>query len=837
MTAFLDFAEQNDLALFPMPHGNKVPHGIVSSFAHDWSRDRNQWEAWLAVHACNFGIVAGPSRIVIADIDVAEVGPVTAWKYWEEWCTSRELPVYTSYCRSARGGWHVAFALPPDLDVTTLRQVPLIGPIEGISKKPVVDLRVGNGFAVAPGSFYNGIPKGEESGMYVLLSNAKVHVAPAELLSACARASRQNVTDRAGTADAGDTAKALEWMAEHDCFASYSSWLEAGMILRGEFGDDPGFSLWQLTNDGSCSAEAEEAKWHSFSQEPSADGVKIGTLRKRAHDAGCPHTIRPSTESMFAGVAALASLSAPTTAVPMLSGRGDMQAKLWAPILAAVPQLERTADHPELPDIGHPIRDAINRAIPGIIASGNIDALAVVECVHPSTAAMVAAITPAVKARAEALRQDVEHRLAPGDYTRDHKGSIERDNPDNVRFLLASLNMEVRYNAWLERVELQGWKWPTWTELSDSAVAVLMTRAAQTGTRFTPAVDFVWRTIQALAVENAQDPACEVLDDLEKAWDGEARLHSWLSNACGVPYDAYHQAVSATIFLGLVARIRCPGVKFDLMPVFVSERQGTSKSTLARMLALNDAWFVENVALGESAKELVLLLAGKSVAEISEMRTRGEVDAVKAMISATHDEGRPAYGRATVKRPRRNIFIGTTNRLEFLEDPTGGRRFLPIVVQSEIDLEWVRLHLPQLVGEAATLQSRGTDINLPRGVWALAGEHQLAATAQSSAEMLLRDWFAGDEPCWISSANLVLLLRQALGRDVSRGAYVPVMTKLGFQSKPHRGGEGVQRGWVRGMPAVNAPGFGAQLGVTGRPVLQRLLEPPRPEPRLPALPY
>jgi hypothetical protein len=219
------------------------------------------------------------------------------------------------------------------------------------------------------------------------------------------------------------------------------------------------------------------------------------------------------------------------------------------------------------------------------------------------------------------------------------------------------------------------------------------------------------------------------------------------------------------------------------------------------------------------------------------MRTRGEVDAVKAMISATHDEGRPAYGRATVKRPRRNIFIGTTNRPEFLEDQTGGRRFLPITVQGEVDLEFVRSCLPQLVGEAASLLARGADINIPREVWAAAREHQAAATGLSSAEVLLTDWFAGEEPCWITPANLMLLLRQALGRDVSRGLYAPVMSKLGFKSKPHRDAHGVQRGWVRGMPDTNAPGYGAQLSVTGRPALQRLLEPPRPPSGVPALPY
>jgi AAA domain/Bifunctional DNA primase/polymerase, N-terminal/Primase C terminal 2 (PriCT-2) len=298
MTQFFDFAERHGLALFPMPSGRKEPFGIVPSFAHDFSRDPQQWAAWRTAHKCNFGIVAAPSRLVIVDVDVAEIGPTAAWSYWAEWCQSRGLPVYQPYCRSARGGWHVAFRVPSDVDMTTLRQVPLIGPLEGVSKKAIVDLRVGNGFVVAPESIYDGAPKGETGGTYALLPEAVVHPAPAELLAACARVSRKEGVARAGEACAEDTQKVLEWMAERDGFASYQQWIEAGMILRAEFGDDPGFQLWQLTNDGTCSADAEAAKWDSFSLEK-GNGVGIDTLRKRAQDAACPHTIRTSIKWMF----------------------------------------------------------------------------------------------------------------------------------------------------------------------------------------------------------------------------------------------------------------------------------------------------------------------------------------------------------------------------------------------------------------------------------------------------------------------------------------------------------------------------------------------------------
>lgn len=868
MSDFFDYARK-----FPIRPDTKRP--AFAGWQAAATNDPAQLAAWAQQFpSCAWAIACAESQLIGVEIDIKarkvvkdkdseQVGRERAWAAWKELCASWGFTEpLTPHVISKSGGFHIYFRAT-GIDVRTLRQ-------RGLVKLPgwqqhVIETRV-NGFLLIPPSQIDGQ-------VYARFPNGptEAYDAPTQLIEA--------LTDKSAQAGSSTPPAAIVKPGSYDmrAFAKYvckvhhlvgmprEVWRAGIFAMVAQYGRYAAYQIAQAIHDGEPDTSHQIDDLVGRARETFQDGDStFNTLFKYAHENGILDIVPRSTAAMFGfpappldidailaeidaeGLPAAASPSiAPgplpydpgvPAPLPMLA-RGDKQAELWSPTLASVPHVDRTGEHPLMPDTGHPLRAAINAAIPGIVASGNTDALAVIEAVHPETAAKVGAVTPTVKARAEALRQDAEHALMPNDYTRDHKGAVERDNPDNVRFLLASLNIEIRFNAWLERVELKGWKWPAWTELSDRAVAVLMTRAAQTGTRFTPAVDFIWRTVQALAVENTQDPARDLLDKLEKAWDGHARLHSWLSHACGVPYDAYHQAVSATILLGLVARIRCPGVKFDLMPVFVSERQGTSKSTLARMLALNDDWFVENVALGESAKELVLLLAGKSVAEISEMRTRGEVDAVKAMISATHDEGRPAYGRATVKRPRRNIFVGTTNRLEFLEDPTGGRRFLPIVVQGEINLEWVRLHLAQLVGEAATLQSRGADINLPRGVWALAGEHQLAATAQSSAEMLLREWFEGEAPCWISSANLVLLLRQALGRDVSRGVYAPVMSKLGFKSKPHRDGDGVQRGWVRGVPDTNAPGYGAQLSVTGSPVLQRLLEPPKPESRLPALPY
>ena len=645
MTDFLPGAR-----IFPISANTKRP--IFAGWQAAATSDPAQLAAWAAQYpGCAWAIACAESGLIGVEVDPKarknakdkeseQVGFERAMDAWRELCASWNRPT-TPHVKSRSGGFHVYFKPAAGVNVKSLVQ-------RGLVKIPgwqqyVVETRVNEYLLIPPSEF--------EGRAYTrwLGGPNEPYDAPPQLMDALlARPARSGDTPPDGMVKPGSYD--LQHFAKYVCKVHHQIgmprdvWRAAIFAMVAQYGRYVAYQIAQAIHDGEPETSHQIDDLIGRARETFDEGdATMKTLFSYAHENGIRDVVPRSSASMFgfpappldidAILAEIDGESLPVVAsesiapgIPMLA-RGDAQTALWAPTLAAVARVERTADHPMMPDTGHPLRAAINEAIPGIMASGDTDALAVIEAVHPDTAAKVGAITPTVKARAEALRQDAEHRLAPTDYARDHKGAIERDNPDNVRFLLASLNIEIRFNAWLDRVELQGWKWHTWTELSDGAVAVLMTRAAQTGTRFTPAVDFIWRTLQAIAVENTQDPARDLLDSLEKEWDAEGRLHSWLSHACGVPYDAYHQAVGATILLGLVARIRCLGVKFDLMPVFVSEKQGTAKSTLARMLALDDNWFIENVALGESSKELVLLLAGKSVTEISEMRTRGEVDA------------------------------------------------------------------------------------------------------------------------------------------------------------------------------------------------------------------
>ena len=184
--------------------------------------------------------------------------------------------------------------------------------------------------------------------------------------------------------------------------------------------------------------------------------------------------------------------------------------------------------------------------------------------------------------------------------------------------------------------------------------------------------------VQFVAAENKFDSAQDWLNRLQ--WDGVPRVETFSQAYLGASDTPYHRAVSRYMWTAMAGRVLLPGCKADMAPVFVGE-QGCGKTTAVEAICPNKEHFV-TVDLAAGDAESARLMRNKLVCELGEMKglSHKDVEHVKAFISKTVDEWTPKYQELTTTYPRRSIFIGTSNRHDFLADVTGARRWLPFDV-------------------------------------------------------------------------------------------------------------------------------------------------------------
>jgi hypothetical protein len=219
--------------------------------------------------------------------------------------------------------------------------------------------------------------------------------------------------------------------------------------------------------------------------------------------------------------------------------------------------------------------------------------------------------------------------------------------------------------------------------------------------------DMMWDAVLLVAKEHSYHPVREYLDSLK--WDTEERLRRVVTEILKTEDTELNRLMFRKFCIACVARAMRPGAKVDNMLVLQGE-QGLQKSTFFKTLA-GEEWFTDAYIDFDNTKHLMTLRTAW-IAEFAEMKsilnTQSE-EAVKAGLTRTEDRYVPPYGRTQVAFKRHTVFGGTANPTEILRDPTGNRRYWPMTVGGQIDLEKLAQWRDQLWAEARAAYESGEE--------------------------------------------------------------------------------------------------------------------------------
>lgn len=260
--------------------------------------------------------------------------------------------------------------------------------------------------------------------------------------------------------------------------------------------------------------------------------------------------------------------------------------------------------------------------------------------------------------------------------------------------------------------------------------------------------------VDYVAMKNEVDSAIEWGTSLR--WDGVDRISSFHHEVLGAEDTPYHKSVVAYMFTALAGRLLSPGIKADMIPVFIG-KQGCGKSTAIANLAPTERMY-QAVNLSMKDDDLKRQLVGKSVVELSELSglNRRAEEANKAWITTTDEHWIPKYKERAVTYARRWIAIGSSNVTKYLRDPTGARRWLPMPVAATrpmIDTQYIKDNCKQLWAQAIVM-FRQEGVQFREAEYLAANEHAKYAV-MTTEYYLINKWIKSVEQDGFSTLQVM----------------------------------------------------------------------------------
>jgi predicted P-loop ATPase len=281
---------------------------------------------------------------------------------------------------------------------------------------------------------------------------------------------------------------------------------------------------------------------------------------------------------------------------------------------------------------------------------------------------------------------------------------------DNVRFMLKSNGVIVRYNIIKKRTEIVV---PWLVGTAENADSVAMTHIQSLALRYTMQTGLVPAMVEAIGDENAFNPAADWINS--KPWDGVSRLQdicNTVETREGYPMPLKEILITKWLRSIVAAALMPEGFRCRGVLTFQGA-QGVGKTSWGLSL-INDEKLRASLIKADhhmdaGNKDSLLGCIDHLLVEIGELESsfKRDVSRLKGFLTSGSDKVRRPYGRVTVQYQRRTVFYATVNATDFLVDPTGNLRWWTIPVQRlvfdhGIDMQQVFAELPVELASGAT---------------------------------------------------------------------------------------------------------------------------------------
>lgn len=284
------------------------------------------------------------------------------------------------------------------------------------------------------------------------------------------------------------------------------------------------------------------------------------------------------------------------------------------------------------------------------------------------------------------------------------------------------------------------------------------------------------------------DPFGEFIHDL-KPWDGTTDYIGQLTDM--VHIKGSHERFAEYFrkwFVGILPAFFDQGVTNHEILVFVGE-QGIYKTTWLNLLLPPSLqrYFYTKVNSSRMTKDDKLTLAEFiliCLEEIDEM-TLSELNQLKAMTGMKSVNERAAYRENKEHRPHIASYCGTGNNLQFLNDPSGNRRWLPFEVISIDDPYTHPFNYEGIYSQAYALWKSGFRYWFsPEEIEALKKHNSRFEAPDLEKELVLtyfRHPLPGETGIFASTAHILGRISGGIRQMLSPTKIGIVMRKAGFE--------------------------------------------------------